>query len=75
MKLAGKYCLMLVPFMIGCTKAVQDTTFSYNCTSTYKQDPFTYITKDTMLNNVTPNEANAYIRATSVNGWYTSCEK
>ncbi len=67
--------LVLLLVAIGCSKSQSDTTYTYTCVSRYQQDPFTVITKDTVLYNITSRDAAAYIRATSVNGWYTTCDR
>jgi hypothetical protein len=71
-----KYLPIILIFLaIGCTKSQSDTTYTYTCVSTFRPDPFTYVTHDTILYNTTPRDAAAYIRATSVNGWSTTCDR
>ncbi len=67
--------IILLFFAAGCSKSQSETTYTYICVSTYRPDPFTYITRDTILYNKTPREATSYIRATSVNGWTTTCDR
>ena len=72
-----KHLIAIIPLvLLACTKSRQDTTFTYVCTSTNGSgSPFTPAVKDTTLYNITTAFANAYARNTSVNGWYTTCEK
>jgi hypothetical protein len=76
LKPTTKYLLSLIVLAaIGCSRATQDTTTTYNCRSVNQVDPFNIIVKDTILFNVTSRQAYDYARATSVNGWTTTCEK
>ena len=71
-----KYLLLsLMLLLLACTKNGTDTKYTFVCTSTYQQNPFSIYTKDTTFYNITANDANSYARNHTVNGWVTTCER
>ncbi len=71
-----KYFWLFIPVvLLGCSKGKSDTKYSFKCTSVNHVDPFNYVVKDTIFNNITSNDANYYARTNTGNGWYTTCER